>query len=766
MGDVFVILSLLQFGPGPALVTYWIDIAAAHLTDVFRKHGMRLKGRILWHRFLFNFSCCTLSVLAMNQAVMWAHSLRLNSSVELLVSLSLVALSWFVVNTVTVSIAISFWMNQRFWSVWQEGLNLYLLNFFGSAAAAGLITILYSSLGSSQLLVVLLTIPIAAVLYQLYGFYIAKYDQAQKHIGDLNNLYLQTVETMASAVDAKDRYTHGHIRRVQVFGTELARCMGINDENELMAMRAGALLHDIGKIAIPEYILNKPASLTESEYEKMKLHPVVGANMLKNIDFPYPVLPLVRSHHERWDGNGYPDRLAGEQIPLSARILSLVDCYDALTTNRPYRSPMPRNEILDFFRREAGKAYDPTVVSVFIENLDRLERAVREAVIPQEDIWGIRDGLRKEIETPNLRPLEKVQPTTTYSKALSGDADTQRHFYSIFEFSHATLQCFSPSDVLAFMGNKLLALLQFDAAAFYIADLEQGNVIAEHVVGPDSQPLYKLALPLEQKLSGWAAANNQALCNLPPFPDFMHHNKELAPFQLSAIAPMNRNGSVVGSIALYRLERTKFTEEEFRRLELVASQTALALSKCSASNLSAGLCDPLTGLPNGYQLYLMFDQIATDANKFDYPFAILAIRLDDLKLRRRWGHMVGDEAVRAAAKYLAKELRETDLLVRYASDEFLAIVPRVDSNLAEGLKSRFQDDLDHFRFPVRPGSEVPLSVSIGIAMFGNDGTDLESLVTAAEWRMREDDELRTAARRVGQQPTARSSSIRTFQQTS
>src|SRR5262249_18606861 len=153
------------------------------------------------------------------------------------------------------------------------------------------------------------------------------------------------------------------------------------------------------------------------------------------------------------------------------------------------------------------------------------------------------------------------------------------------------------------------------------------------------------------------------------------------------IAPMNRNGSVLGSISLYRRERTKFTEEEFRRLELVATQTALALSKCKSLNQSGGLCDALTGLPNGYQLYLMFDQIPTDANKFDYPFAVLAIRLDDLRLRRRWGHIVGDEAVRAAANYLASELRDTDLLVRYARDEFLAIVPRVDINLAEGLKS-------------------------------------------------------------------------------
>src|SRR5437867_2442610 len=148
---------------------------------------------------------------------------------------------------------------------------------------------------------------------------------------------------------------------------------------------------------------------------------------------------------------------------------------------------------------------------------------------------------------------------------------------------------------------------------------------------------------------------------------------------------------------------------------------------------TSGLFDTLTGLPNGYQLYLMFDQIATDANKFDYPLALLAIRLDDIKLRRRWGHIVGDEAVRTIATYLSKELRGTDLLVRYANDEFLAVVPRLDRDQTEGLKSRFQDDLDHFRFQVRSGSQIALRVSIGIAMFAQDGTDLESLITAAEW---------------------------------
>jgi putative nucleotidyltransferase with HDIG domain len=301
-----------------------------------------------------------------------AQKLPLAYPLSLIVSLFGIAIGWFLVNTGTLSLALSLLMNRSFWSVWQEGIALYLLNFLGSAAAAGLIYIFYERVGFA---IFFFSVPIAAILHQLYHFYIEKYVQAQAHIGELNKLYLQTIEALASAVDAKDRYTHGHIRRVQAYAAKLASFLGVSEDGELLAIQAGALLHDIGKIAIPEYILNKPTVLTETEYEKMKIHPVVGANMLSSIEFPYPLIPMVRSHHERWDGTGYPDRLKEDEIPLNARILALVDCYDALTTNRPYRSPMERPQVIEFFQRESGRSYDPKVVKVFIDRLDDIEAA-------------------------------------------------------------------------------------------------------------------------------------------------------------------------------------------------------------------------------------------------------------------------------------------------------------------------------------------------------------------------------------------------------
>jgi len=744
MGDVFTIVALIYFGPGPALITYWVNNLATAVTEKVRAQGFGYLNTIVLHRVTFNLASCTLSIFAMNAAYRAATSIIPTSPASVIIGLTCLASVWFVVNTIAISLAICLSSGQPFLQIWKQGAGLYILNFFGSAAAAGLISQFYQRAGFS---VFLLSLPLAVVIYQLYSFYIEKYQQARAHISELNKLYLQTIESMANAVDAKDRYTHGHIRRVQAYAVELAKKMGMIGENELMAMRAGALLHDIGKIAIPEYILNKPTVLTESEYEKMKIHPVVGANMLKNIDFPYPVIPLVRSHHERWDGNGYPEGLKEEQIPLSARILSLVDCYDALTTNRPYRSPMPRQQIIDLFRKESGRAYDPRVVETFIAYLDQIELAGKAVVVSDDDVWGIK---KFDLDQPTaVRQLERVQPTLSYGKALSSTAEIQRQLYSIFEFTRAGIQYLTPKDVFTFMASKVSDLVAFDAAVFYTANLSEGTVTAAHVVGRDTKGLSGVTLRLEQKLTGWVAANNQALCNLPPFPDFLQCEEPKPTFQVSAIVPMNRTGTVFGAISLYRKENLKFTEEEFRRLEIIASQTAIALSTCNTTNdNSLSLFDTATGVPNGFQLYLMFDQIAMDASRYDYSLALFSIHLDNLKsIRKRWGHLSGDESVRVAAKHLSQELRETDLLVRYATDEFVALSPKINLGQAEALKSRIQDQLDHLQFAVRPDSKIAIPISVGIATFPEDGASLETLLSVAEWRMREDRELRAAVRR-------------------
>ena len=203
------------------------------------------------------------------------------------------------------------------------------------------------------------------VLYFTFKAAMGRVEDADKHVEQLNRLYLSTIETLAMAIDAKDQVTHGHIRRVQAHATSLAKEVGVRDENLLKAIEAAALLHDMGKLAVPEYILNKPGKLTDAEFQKMKLHASVGADILSAIDFPYPVVPIVRHHHENWDGTGYPSGIKATAIPIGARILAVVDCFDALTSDRPYRPKLSDEEALAILKQRRGTMYDPMVVDAF-----------------------------------------------------------------------------------------------------------------------------------------------------------------------------------------------------------------------------------------------------------------------------------------------------------------------------------------------------------------------------------------------------------------
>jgi putative nucleotidyltransferase with HDIG domain len=190
---------------------------------------------------------------------------------------------------------------------------------------------------------------------------------AQRHVAQVDALYMSTIEALAMAVDARDQVTHGHIRRVQVYAVELGRRLGIADQLQLQGLRAAALLHDMGKLAIPDHILNKPGKLTDAEFAEMKQHADIGADLLSSITFPYPVIPIVRHHHEQWNGKGYPAGLVGHEIPIGARILAVVDCFDALTSDRPYRGRLSDEQAFAIMLERRGTMYDPIVVDKFIE---------------------------------------------------------------------------------------------------------------------------------------------------------------------------------------------------------------------------------------------------------------------------------------------------------------------------------------------------------------------------------------------------------------
>src|SRR6476620_6903802 len=233
--------------------------------------------------------------------------------------------------------------------------------------------------------------------------------ERRRHAEEMATIHMNTIESLAIAVDAKDQTTHGHVRRTQIYAVEMGKLFKVS-ESDLRALHAGALLHDIGKLAVPEYILNKPGKLTEAEFAKMKIHPVVGGDILKRVNFPYPVEDIVRYHHEKWDGSGYPKGLKGESIPLVARIISVVDFYDATRCDRPYRKGMKREESLALLRNMSTTAFDPRVVEVFIQHVEEFDR-----LIAAEDI---REQVDSEIAANDY--LTKTRPDAGLASNVLG----------------------------------------------------------------------------------------------------------------------------------------------------------------------------------------------------------------------------------------------------------------------------------------------------------------------------------------------------------
>ena len=176
--------------------------------------------------------------------------------------------------------------------------------------------------------------------------------------------YKDTVRALSNAVEARDAYTGKHAERVAAYGITIARVLGIY-RPDAPELEFGFLLHDIGKVAIPDAILYKPGPLTEDERRLMSTHPVVGAGIIGGIEFLHEATQVVRSHHERWDGTGYPDGLAGEEIPLAARVFAVADVFDALTTDRPYRGAVSLSEARKIIGQGSGTHFDPAVVSAF-----------------------------------------------------------------------------------------------------------------------------------------------------------------------------------------------------------------------------------------------------------------------------------------------------------------------------------------------------------------------------------------------------------------
>src|SRR5690242_5803984 len=355
--------SLLLLGPNETMVVATVS--------AFSQCTFRIKERNPLYRTLFSMACLIVTVQAAGGVYLWLGGvpgvLYLDSLGKPLVG---AATTYFLINTATIATAIALSTRQSVVKVWNENFLWSAPSYFVGAGAAALATWIVDF--SGQWLAPLAAAPLY-LTYRSYRMYLGRIDDEQRHVREMGDLHLATIEALALAIDAKDQTSQSHIRRVQLYAAALARALGMS-ENEVQGVKTAALLHDIGKLAVPEHILSKPGPLTPEEFQKIRAHPKVGADIISAVPFPYPVSPLILSHHERWDGKGYPSGLKGEEIPLGARILSVVDYFDALMAERPYHKAMGFDAAVGLLLQEAGKGLDPRVVEKFIELLPALQR--------------------------------------------------------------------------------------------------------------------------------------------------------------------------------------------------------------------------------------------------------------------------------------------------------------------------------------------------------------------------------------------------------
>src|SRR6201993_3743770 len=306
----------------------------------------------------FNVSSTALAIAL--TFVSYRYSILHRAGIKPSSFLFLAACVYFVANTLPVAAVISLTERRSLRKIWADCYFWSFPYYLVGAGVAGLMSWLHDFTDWQTSLLIL---PVIYLIYRSYRLYLGKLEDEKRHVEEMADLHMRTIEALALAIEAKDQTTHDHLQRVRVYAVEVAKELKVSEE-EMEAIQAAALLHDIGKLAIPEHIISKPGRLTPEEFEKMKIHPVVGAEILERVHFPYPVVPIVRAHHERWDGTGYPDGLKGEEIPMGARILSAVDCLDALATDRQYRKALPLEEVMQRLVKESGKSFDPKVVAV------------------------------------------------------------------------------------------------------------------------------------------------------------------------------------------------------------------------------------------------------------------------------------------------------------------------------------------------------------------------------------------------------------------
>ncbi|MDH4066415.1 MAG: diguanylate cyclase, partial [Acidobacteriota bacterium] len=482
-----------------------------------------------------------------------------------------------------------------------------------------------------------------------------------------------------------------------------------------------------------------PGRLTPSEFDYIRLHPTVGANIIKAVPFPYPVAPFIQSHHERWDGQGYPEGLKGEDIPLGARVLAVVDYYDALTANRPYHRAMEQAEAFATLRDEAGKALDPRLVELFMLVLPQVAEAEqqsrRESVRPE--LAATRAGAPATGFSTDDSPLAAA---TTVFKSISQATQEVRTLYDIAQALGTRL---TVDDTMGLLTSKLNRLVPASCWALYLPDSRSSELRCRYASGLAADALEGLRVAMGDGITGWAARHRTAAINARAIADFeasgFAHVGQ--PFESALAFPLVDDGQLIGVLTAYHVSKQPYTDAHLRLLERLGGQAAsvLANSLQFEGMRTASLTDSLTDLPNSRALIGHVDQRLAAQGELAVPSAIIMIDLDHFKtVNDVHGHQVGDLALQTLAGTLRRHVRATDFCARYGGDEFVVALSCQDRTEAERRAAELQRAVAARHVTTPAGTAIPLSISVGVAMSGEDGDTFDALLEAADRRMYED----------------------------
>jgi diguanylate cyclase (GGDEF)-like protein/putative nucleotidyltransferase with HDIG domain len=548
-------------------------------------------------------------------------------------------------------------------------------------------------------------------------------------------LHLRTIEALALAIEAKDHTTHDHLQRVQVYAVEVGKELCL-DESQLEALRAAALLHDIGKLAVPEHIISKPGKLTREEFEKMKIHPVVGAEILERVRFPHPVTPIVRSHHERWDGTGYPDGLRGASIPIGARILAAVDCLDALASHRQYRRALPLDEAMSKVAAESGKAFDPEVVEVLQRRYIDLEAEAKS-----------REGEPAKLSTDvkierGLEPAAGLESTRRTASPESGQhfltsiAAARQEVQNLFELAQDLGNSLSLNETLSLLALRLKRMIPYDSLAIYV--LRDDRLRAEYVNGENFRLFSSLEIPLGQGLSGWVAEKRKPIVNGNPSvePGYLNDETKFTTMRSALAVPLVGLNGTVSVLTLYHTERDAFTNDHLRILLAIVPKLALSIENALRFQQaeSSASTDYMTGLPNARSLFLHLDGELARCRRLNSPLVVLVCDMNGFKrVNDKYGHLEGNRLLHSVAKRLKDSCREYDYVARMGGDEFVLVLPGLQPDQLASKIERLKAITADAGLDIFPQENI--SLSIGHSMFPEDGGDADRLLSEADRRM-------------------------------